>query len=239
MDEHVLAQCEPWPLDPTCLPDDWPEDEEAAEILIRKATLVARAYSAWTVGRCRYTVRPCRPDQTDPCAGPCGCEPVCRVSLGSRGDIECVERITIDGEQIPRSGWRLYNGRVVVLTGGRCFPACQRLDLELDEPGTWAIRYVAGSRPGPLASAAMTAIAVAMAQDCARTCATPLRNLTGLSVDGASYQFDGSARGSYRGLPEVEAWLDVVNPYRSMRQSAFIVPGERPVYIDNGQADYA
>lgn len=238
MDDIGLPKCESWPLDPSCLPETWPTDPEVVAVLVEKATTIAHAMSARRVGRCRYTVRPCRDETRDPCDGPCGCGPICRVTIGD-GDISCVEEVWIDGAKIPRSGWKFYNHRVVMLTGGRCFPGCQRLDLDLTEPGTWGVRYLVGQKPDSLASSAMTAIAVELARECAISCDVPMQNLTSMTVDGATYTFDpGGSGGFYGGLPQVDAWLDVVNPYRRRRRPVVVSPDDDMLWYESGTVHY-
>lgn len=238
MDMNALETCEPWPLDPACLPEDWPTDPAAVDRIVGMATRIARAYSADAVGRCRYTVRPCKPPCDDPCDGPCSCGRVCQIDLGRR-DITCVEAIYTDGDRLPATAWRLYNRGIVILTEGRCWPRCQRLDRDLSQPGTWGIRYVVGDAPDDLAVAAMTAIAVEIASWCGRDCGTPRRDLTSLAVDGASYQFDtDAARREFASLPQVAAWMDVVNPYRARRRLLVVDPDDLPVYVETGQVHW-
>lgn len=221
--------CQPWPIDETCLPADWPEDDQVAAHFVQMASEILHALSGRTVGLCRYTVRPCRGEYDDPCEGPCGCAPVCRVTVGD-GDVQCVEEVRIDGVVLPRSGWRVYAGGVVVLTQGRCFPQCQELDRGLGEPGTWGITYIAGQPVTPLGSRAVTLLAAELARECAQSCGQQTRNLQSISVEGETRIFDGENRWGH--ISAVEDWLDVVNPYRSRRQGRFYTPGQKTHWME-------
>lgn len=219
-------QCEPWPLDESCLPDGWDVDDEVVEHFRLLASEILHGLSGRTVGVCRYAVRPCRSDMGDPCSGPCSCEPFCSVTVG-KGQVQCVEAVRINGVYIPRSGWRAYSNGMVVLTDGRCFPACQDLSLAPSMPGTWEITYLEGTPVTPLASRAVTALVQEMVSECAAECGVPRRDLTQTNVEGQTYTFaDRKQFGA--SLPAVDDWLDTVNPYRSARQAAFFSPQHQP-----------
>lgn len=229
-------QCEPWPIDPTCLPDDWPEDQETVDRLLLIASEMLHAASGRTVGVCRYRVRPCRSGDSDLCQGICGCAPVCWVRIG-QGQVQCVERIRINGETLPRSAWRLYSDGTVALAHGWCFPPCQDLSLDATEPGTWEITYLEGSPVTPLASRAVTALVAELARECARRCGVPSRRLQSGTVEGESFQYtgpDGQVSAAYLSIPEVDDWLQVVNPFRAERQAAVFVADHRRPYRDIG-----
>ena len=227
-------QCEPWPIDDTCLPEDWPEDPDTVARLLSIATEMLHAASGRTVGVCRYVVRPCRSDQGDPCQGVCGCAPVCSVRIG-HGQVQCVERIRINGHVLPRDAWRLYSDGTVVLTGGRCFPACQDLSRAASEPGTWDITYLEGSPVTALGSRAVTALVAELARECATACGTTSRRLQSSSVEGESRVFDTeNGLGAYGGLPAVDDWIQAVNPYRAARQAAVFSPDRSRGWRDIG-----
>lgn len=232
-------QCEPWPIDETCLPDDWPTDQDVVDRLLLLASEMLHAASGRMVGICRYRVRPCRSDEGDLCQGVCGCAPVCYVRIGE-GQVQCVERIRINGETLPRNAWRLYDDGTVVLTGGRCFPACQDLSRAASEPWTWEITYLEGSPVTPLASRAVTALVAGLARECGRQCGVPSNRLVAQNVEGSSYQYatqDGQPAAQYLSIGAVDDWLQVVNPFRSERQAAVFAAGMRRHYRDIGGED--
>lgn len=222
--------CDPWPIDPDCIPEDWPEDPDVLARLLSIATEMLHAASGRTVGVCQYRVRPCKSDSGDLCQGICGCAPVCSVRIGE-GQVQRVESILIDGEALPDDGWILYSDGTVVLTGGRCFPQCQDLSLPGTEPGTWEITYWEGNPPTPLAGRAVTALVAELARECATACGTTSRRLQSSNVEGESRVFDTDGGiGAYAGLPAVDDWLAVVNPNRATRQAAVFSPGKPKVW---------
>lgn len=220
--------CEPWPLDDTCIPGEWPQDPTVVERLRCIASDMLWAASGRTVGVCRYSIRPCDSDEGDLCQGVCGCAPVCSIRIG-QGQVTAVERILIDGEAVPEDAWRLYAGGTLVLARGWCFPRCQDLSLPASEPGTWEITYLEGQEPSGLAARAMTAMVAELARECAAGCGVPTRRLASWTVEGASFNTDmeGGDLGEFASIPQVDDWLAVVNPYRARRQAAVFAPGRR------------
>lgn len=226
--------CEPWPIDETCIPDDWPEDPDTVARLLSIASEILHAASGRTVGVCRYRVRPCKSDQGDLCQGICGCAPVCSVRIG-QGQVQCVERIRIHGETLPRDAWRLYSDGTVVLTEGWCFPACQDLSRDASEPGTWDITYLEGAPVTPLGARAVTALVAELARECAAACGTTSRRLQSSNVEGESRVFDTeNGLGGYAGIPAVDDWINAVNPHRAARQAAVFSPDRHRPYRDIG-----
>lgn len=230
-----MTTCEPWPLDETCVPDDWPTDPDVIDRFLPMASSMLWAASGRTVGQCRYTVRPCRSDQGDLCQGVCGCSPVCSIRVGN-GQVTCVERIRIHGEHVPRQAWRLYSDGTIVLADGWCFPPCQDLSLDATMPGTWDITYLEGSPVTPLASRAVTALVAQLARECARQCGVSSRRLQSATMDGASYQYQppDATAADYLSIPAVDDWLQTVNPFRAERQAAVFVADHHRPYRDIG-----
>lgn len=227
-----MVVCARWPVDETCLPEDWPDDPDVVDRLVDMASQILWAASGRTVGTCRYTVRPCRADRGDLCQGVCGCAPVCSVHIGE-GQVTAVEQILLHGEPVPETAWRLYAGGRLVLDHDWCFPACQDLSLPATEPGTWEITYLEGTPPSPLAARAVTALVAELARQCAAGCGTSSRRLTAWQVEGASYSVDPETAavpgGAFAAIPAVDDWLSTVNPYGGRRQAA-VFGGRRRHY---------
>jgi hypothetical protein len=153
--------CE-WPIDETCLPDEWDDVDQA--IKDRSVTLASntlRRLTGYRVGGCPITVRPCR----DSCAGylpygspypygswggwyptvassgnwiNCGC--------GCAGDCSCttlcqvalpapvgeVYEVKVDGATIAETDYRMY-GNLLTWTGTGDCPWPTCQDLTLDD----------------------------------------------------------------------------------------------------------
>lgn len=213
--------CEPWPVDPTCLPDAWADDpadwDDTQRNAIQIASEILRRLTGGTYGPCRRVVRPCQPDRGWPCEGICGCGPLCTVTLPAY--TSRIETVLRDGNEIC-DGWRLYDYSLLVMPKGQCFPACQRLDLPLSAPGTWGIVYWEGLPidGNPAAIRAVTRLAVEIWKDCnGGECALPER-VTQVTREGVTYSFeetDGLASIGRFGIAAIDGWLDIVNPGRN------------------------
>ena len=218
-----MVVCEPWPIDETCIPDDWPDDPATVDRLLHLATEILHAASGRTVGVCQYTVRPCRSVEEDLCQGVCGCAPACSVRVG-HGQVQRIESIRLSGETLPEGAWRLYTDGTVVFADGWCPPPCQDLSLPASEPGTWEVTYWEGVPPTGLAARAVTAVMAQLARECAQACGVPSRRLEATNVEGESRTFAEDA-GVFAGLPEVDDWLAAVNPFGARRQAAVFTGG--------------
>lgn len=226
-----MAWCPPWPIDTTCLPDDWdpnaltPEQRAALEI----ASELLKAATGYWYGPCLVTVRPCAPERGYPCTGPCGCARVCRVKLPAPvtpGNGWGVVGVTQNGQQLPPSAWRVDNLEWLVRQDGQCFPACQRMDLPLGQPGTWGVTYWRGM-PVPLAGQrAVTALAVRVYEECSDGGCWVDPRVTQLTRAGVTYNMDPETDGTalWLSLPVVQAWIAQVNPAKLTGPAVFWTP---------------
>lgn len=215
--------CLPWPVDPNCLPRDWPRDEnhwtDAQRSAVAAASQILRALTGGVYGPCPKFVRPCSPDGPDPCTGPCGCAPVCTVTLGAY--VSEILMVHSDGRILPDDAYWIYNWSILTRTDGGCFPACQRIDLPLSAPGTFGISYLEGLPVDNnfLAKRAVTRLAAEIWKDClGGTCALPER-VTQVVREGVTYQMADEDIGSIDrfGIAAIDQFLDVVNPSRLRR----------------------
>ena len=232
--------CEPWPVDPDCLPPQWPDDpddwDESHHDAIRIASEMLRHLTGGVYGPCRRVVRPCGPDEGWPCAGPCGCTPLCTVTLP--GYVSSVELVIRDGVEL--CDYRLYDYSLLVMPKGQCFPACQRLDLPLTAPGTWGIVYWEGLpvKGDPAAIRAVTRLAGEIWKDCnGDACALPER-VTQVTREGVTYSLtdtaDLSAIGRF-GIAAIDGWLDMVNPGKNRRALQVWSPDMPKRYYPTGR----
>lgn len=65
------------------------------------------------------------------CAGACRCDPSGPAVLALPGPIQSVTTVTIDGEVVPPSAYRVSNGRHLIRTDGGVWPRCQ----DMNKPG--------------------------------------------------------------------------------------------------------
>lgn len=161
-----------WPVDPACLTAEWDEaDPLLRDRALALASATLRRLTAYRVGGCPVTVRPCSPKCWIPsfvpfqgsygaawmqpgmnvagnwingcgCSGNCGCKTACEISLPA--PVGRVDEVKVDGNIIASSDYRIDDGHILVWTGaGECpFPATQDLSLDDDQPGTFSITYL-------------------------------------------------------------------------------------------------
>jgi hypothetical protein len=202
----VDVNCQPWPLDPRCLPDDWDPDDltdEQAEAVARASSWL-RAATGGKWGPCTISRRFCPPEASARCApGPCQCGTLCAVELEwpASGPVSFI----VDGflERVP---WEIIEHSTLVRTDGRCWPACA--DLMITFTHGWKVEA------GDPASTAMTRLAIWLdLNPCPDVpCGAPPANATQVTRDGWTLDLDADASiwaiwGSWTGLQNVDAWI--------------------------------
>lgn len=88
---------------------------------------------------------------------PAGCSSACCGSAGCavilRGPVATVEEVTVDGEVVPASAYRVdVSGGAWLLqrVDGLCWPGCQNMAVSEDEEGSFAVTYGYGVVPPPM-----------------------------------------------------------------------------------------
>ena len=162
------------------------------------------------------------------CAGGCSCRASCEIALP--GPVFVIDEVTVDGVVVPSSSYRLDNYRgitVLVRTDGLCWPDCQDMDANLDEPGSFGITYqrgVAVPRAGQLAAGEL---AVEFARACAGQDCTLPQQLASLTRNGVEVQvMDPSTllESGLTGIANVDLWIRTVNPARKGQRSRVYSP---------------
>lgn len=80
----------------------------------------------------------------------CGCTTGCRCSIDGAhalslpGPIQSVTRVTIDGDDLPASAYRVDHKRLLVRLDGGTWPACQDMTREPGDEGTFEVVYQRG-----------------------------------------------------------------------------------------------
>lgn len=206
-------------------------------------------------GTCSQTVRPCQTDT--PCgfqvlsrghviAGDywwsgsdwgvaCGCTPLSKVTLAAYPVREILE-VKIDGVTLDPSEYDLKDHRNLVRMNGGMWPACQRIDLEDTEEGTWSVRYSYGQNPPWIGQMAARELACELYKGCnaelALECSLPsgVTRVTrqGITIERNPFTAWGRQGGIWRsGLPYVDLFLNTYNPSGVRRRPVMVTPGRR------------
>lgn len=230
-----------WELDPACLVDVWdtfsPEVQDRAHFL---AVASLRWLTAYRVGGCPITVRPCKPSCVIPgytpfdpsfgygpfypanwsgiwtncgCAGSCGCKSTCEIKLPAPvGDLA---EVKANGVVIPLTDFRVDNGNILVYQGTDDCPFNLEQDLSLPdtEPGTFSISYMNSYPPDALASYAAGILAVEFAKGCSGSkCRLPA-NVTEVVRNNISMTITpGMFPDGFTGIREVDAFIALWKP---------------------------
>lgn len=121
---------------------------------------------------------------------------------------------------------------------GLHWPACQRLDLEDTEPGTWAVSYTYGVDPPPLGVEAAKQIGCQLLLAIqGKPCSLPA-NVVQVTRQGASFlkaaPLAAVLRSGGTGLLMVDAFIAQVNPNRLRRRPSVFSPDiPFPVRVGN------
>lgn len=241
-----------WPLDDSCCAEfaTYPQDVQDRATALAGMTL--RMLTAYRVGGCPVTVRPCRkvcegyiPYYTGQPFGPynwngvwfnctcggqtCGCGALCQLELPR--PIGAVEEVKIDGKVLDPWTYRVDEGRWLVRLDGECWPDCQDLALADTEVGTFSVTYLNAIPVDSLGKYAGGVLACEYAKACAGgKCRLP-SGVTSVVRQGVSYEIAaGSFPGGATGIREVDTWIARYNPNHLRTQPAVWTPDE-PVLV--------
>lgn len=239
---------------------------EAQEVLF---ALSGRQFA----GECEQTVRPCRTRTCFdgfqvlsrghlvypygwygsywnwPNGVPCGCRHLSRVKLAGYPVRDIVE-VLIDGAVVDPATYRLDRKRDLVRVRDPAapdvvlrWPACQALDLDDTQAGTWSVTYTYGADPPEIGVAAAAQLACELYKECAgRQCALPSGTTRvirqGVTIEKQAFAVwafqSGTSRGIPRGwrtgMPLVDAFLNSANPAGLTRRPIFWSPASTLQY---------
>lgn len=253
------APCD-WPADTSCCPAWDGLTAEQQQLALDVATEILWRATGRRFGLCEISVRPCRqpcagavpawPTSTPPggafrpvldggtwlniacgqCGDDCHCGRLCEVALP--GPVDQVVEVRLDGVVLDPSEYLVTDHRMLVRTGGECWPDCQDLTLPPDEPGTWQVTYLQGIPVPPGGRLAAGVLACELGKACANVsgCRLP-RRVQSIVREGVRVDFldsmDFLADGM-TGLYEADVWIRSVNP-RGLAQAARVYsPDRRP-----------
>lgn len=154
------------------------------------------------------------------CGDDCGCSDTPALRLP--GPVDSISNITIDGEVLAQSAYRVDNSRLVVRTDGGRWPTCQDMGSPLGQEDTWSITYSRGYPvpAGGQVAAGMLAVELAKAACNDKSCGLPRRVQTvtrqGVTV-AVLDAFDDIDTG-HTGIWLIDSWVaSVVRRPRRMR----------------------
>lgn len=231
----------------------------ALERILRISVSILHGLSGRQFGLCPVTVRPCRdtctqavpagaawvtPDLVDgkwlniacgSCAGSCSCSSVCELVLPGR--VESIDEVMVDGAVVAPANYRVDNHRFLVAQGDYCWPTCQDMSAPAGSEGTWSVTYLRG-RPVPAAGTwAAGLLACELVKACtpgmSGECALPA-NVKSVTREGVAIDFEQvrvalEGNKGRTGIPEVDLWLQTVNPYGVTGRARAYSPDRPPM----------
>lgn len=238
----------PWPLDTSCLTDEWESEYDDA----LKARAVALASStlhrltAQRVGGCPKTVRPCNTGslcnaypgyQFATYSGAwlpmnvngrwfnsCGCPSADCGDQHFRIDLETpvgrVDAVKIDGVTLVENTDYWVDGNTVIRMGSTPWPVTQNLNLPDTAVGTFSITYLNSYPVDGQGAYAVAKLAIEYARACSGgKCRLP-STVTQVVRQGVSYDLpSGAFPNGETGIREVDAFIAIWNPQHRPMQS--------------------
>ena len=187
----------PWPIDTGCLTAKWDEYEPSVqERAVALASSTLHRLTAYRVGGCPVTVRPCssgcaprgvlpfygafgRDQWINPgitsaglwvnacgCTAACECSAACEIRLPA--PVGEIIEVIVDGSVVDPADYAVEDGNALVWRGeGECpWPAYQDMSLPLDAEGTFAITYLNAYPVDMLGAQAAAHLALEFAKAC-------------------------------------------------------------------------
>ncbi len=143
------------------------------------------------------------------CGDSCSCSIVHQIRLP--GPVARILSVKVDGNVLPTSAYRVDDWRLLVRLDGDPWPACNDLNLDDDQPGTWSVTAEYGQTVPALGRLAVGLLAVELAKHMcgAPGCKLPTGTLTELTRQGVAQRFQSSvsARGGATAVMKTGLWL--------------------------------
>jgi len=168
------------------------------------------------------------------CTGGCSCSAPCEIAIP--GPVSVIDEVRVDGIVLDPSAYRLDSLRgipVLVRIDGECWPDCQDMAADIDEPGAFSVTYQRGRvvpRSGQLAAGEL---AGEFAKACqGQDCALP-QQLASMTRNGIEVQVmdpNTLLESGLTGIANVDLWIRAVNPARKAMRSRVLsadVPAQR------------
>lgn len=180
------------------------------------------------------------------CSGGCGCGPAAELQLPGpvwqdlsrdypHGRVYTTD-VFIDGVRLPDEAFRVLDGGYLVPVGG-AWPRWQDLARPaIPEPettpamlaGTWGVRYWRGYPVSAAGMLAVTQLSCELYKSCTgdSSCKLP-RGVTDIEREGVSYTLVDQQSDLLANMPDVQAWVNSVNP-AGIKEQAFVVSPDLP-----------
>lgn len=235
-----------WPADPACLGDKW--DDLAPEVQVRALALASstlQRLTAYRVGGCPVTVRPCvrrgcweffQPNSTmlNPVivggrwlnSVPGACSITDGITLP--GPVGYVEEVKVDGLVLFAADYRIVDGTTLVWMGEGEAPWNFTQDLSLPDSmeGTFSVTYLNAYPVDMLGAQAAAFLAMEFAAACKPKgkCALP-RGVTNVVRGGVTFEIESSLFPDGKtGIDVVDAFIDMWNPHHRTQPSTVWTP---------------
>lgn len=226
-----------WPVSTDHCKDFDTYPEAVQEVAKGLAGETLRMLTGYTVGGCPVLMRP----STVRCAASAGwqwvggtftpmnmagvwtnatccgfdCPHTSNTELRLPAPVGLVLEVKVDGVVLPSDAYTLADGTTLVRTDGGTWPLTQDLTKTDDEPGTFAITYLAATPVDTAGAAAAGTLACEYAKALAgQNCALP-KSVTQITRQGVSMQLTpGAFPDGMTGLRDVDAYVMRHNPYK-------------------------
>lgn len=245
--------CE-WPIDETCLPDEWAVlDESLQTRALALASNTLQRLTGYRVGGCPITVRPCKQEcgasgyrfgyphsnygWFNPyidasgswhngcgCKQDCSCTVLCQVDLPA--PVGAVYEVKVDGVVIDPSDYKLYGTLLTWIGEGDCpWPVCQDLALADTEEGTFSVTYLNSYPVDGLGAYAAGILAWEYAQACSGGACRLPAGVVAVTRQGVTYEVNsGAFPDGFTGIREVDAYIALWNPNAIQRETTVWTP---------------
>lgn len=241
----------PWPIDPSCLGDEWDNDydDPLKDRCVALASATLHRLTAQRVGGCPKTIRPCNHRALDRVYpgyhfaandtwrpfmisgtwfNGCGCGDTCgdrhyRIDLPT--PVGGVTEVKVDGTALAEGTDYWLDETTLIRIGSDPWPVTQDLNLPDTEAGTFSITYLNSYPVDGQGAYACARLAIEYARACTGgKCALP-ETVTSIVRQGVTYDLpSGSFPNGETGLREVDAFIAIWNPQHRSMQSKVWVP---------------
>lgn len=168
----------------------------------------------------------------------CGCRATSRVKLAGR--VNEIISVTIDGVTVDPDQYFVYENVYLTRKSPNRWPSCQSMDLDPDEPGTFAVTYTYGKAPPVIGQLAAQDLACEIIKSCTPgvECAIPngVTRITrqGITIERGHFIRDKKTGVWATGIGSVDYFLNGVNPKGLQRRAVGWNPNSRSRYARPG-----